>query len=136
MRLGVTGGTRTSEGYLDLGVLFLDGDDVSRRDLQASLHYQRNLAPERPTTLYFTAGGGVVHRAEDTPLSSAGATSATFGGGVGVRNEVSNGFGSLRVEARVDRIEEGRSGGQVLISRAFVYALKVGFDLWLFDDDD
>jgi len=53
-----------------------------------------------------------------------------------VRNEISNGFGSLRVEARVDRIDKGSDGSVVLIPRSFVYALKVGFDLWLFDDDD
>lgn len=136
MRLGVTGGGRFSEGYLDVGVFFLDGDGGSRRDLQASLNYQRNLAPESQTSLYFTAGGGIVHRAEDEAASSAAATAGSFGGGVGVRNEVSNGFGSLRVEARVDRILEGRDGGSVVVPRSVVFALKVGFDLWLFDEDD
>ncbi|HEU4725622.1 MAG TPA: outer membrane beta-barrel protein, partial [Candidatus Eisenbacteria bacterium] len=136
MRLGVTGGGRFSEAYLDLGVLFLDRDGVSSRDLQASLNYQRNLSPESTTSLYFTAGGGVLHRADDAGSASISASAATFGGGVGVRNEVSNGFGSLRVEARVDRVIEGTNGGLVVIEPAVVYALKVGFDLWLFDEDD
>jgi hypothetical protein len=136
MRLGVTGGGRFSEAYLDAGVFFLDGEEGSRRDLQASLNYQRNLAPESQTSLYFTAGGGIVHRAEDEAASSASATAASFGGGVGVRNEISNGFGSLRVEARVDRILEGRDGDTIVVPRSVVFALKVGFDLWLFDEDD
>ncbi|HEY6572271.1 MAG TPA: hypothetical protein VI198_03040 [Candidatus Eisenbacteria bacterium] len=136
MRLGVTGGSRFSEGYLDLGMFFLDEAVGSRRDLQASLNYQRNLSPQSTTTLYFTAGGGLVHRGDDSGTASVSATSGTFGGGVGVRNEISNGFGSLRVEARVDRVLEASDRGAVVIEPAVVYALKVGFDLWLFDEDD
>lgn len=136
MRLGVTGGGRFSEGYLDLGLLFLDEDGAAHRDLQASLNFQRNLSPQSTTSLYFTAGGGIVHRFDEAGGLSISASSATFGGGVGVRNEVSNGFGSLRVEARVDRIVEGSNRGLVVIEPAMVYALKVGFDLWLFDEDD
>lgn len=136
MRLGVTGGGRFSEGYLDLGMFFLDEADGSRRDLQASLNYQRNLSPQSTTSLYFTAGGGIVHRGDDSGAASVSATSGIFGGGIGVRNEISNGFGSLRVEARVDRVLEGSDRDAVVIEPAVVYALKVGFDLWLFDEDD
>ena len=128
-RFGIQPGAGTHELYLDTGLLSLSGGGDSFRALVASANYQYNFSHAARTRPYLTAGFGLLNQHVSSSFGgSASATSGIGGGGVGIRQWLAGDQGSLRFEARYDRI--GRSKHDE-IGKAGVFSLKVGFDLWV-----
>ena len=74
---------------------------------------------------------GINFAVHDFGGSSTGATSFTYGGGVGFGTKVSEGHGRIRGELRYDRLNEGKDSGTTLIDAANLYQFLLGFDLWM-----
>ena len=131
LRIGFAGEALTHEGFLDASydAQYIDEFDVHA--LRLGANYQYNFSSGASMRPYLTAGVGILNVGGDFGLESVGATSLTYGGGVGLGFPVSDNAGRLRVEARADRIDEGEEDGVVLIGEATVINVTFGFDLWL-----
>ncbi len=125
-RLGFADSRMKNEFYLDGGVSILS-EDETLTNLLVTGNYQYNFQAERTTTPYLTAGLGLY----SVSFAGTGATSAVFGGGVGIRNRIADGHGSFRVEFRVDKISEGEDAGAGVIDEALMYGVKLGVDFWM-----
>ena len=131
LRIGYAGEALKHEGFLDTSydAQYIDEFDVHAMRLGAN--YQYNFSPGASMRPYLTAGIGILNVGGDFGFDSVGATSLTYGGGVGLGFPVSDNAGRLRVEARADRIDEGEDDGDVVIEEATVINVTFGFDLWL-----
>lgn len=115
--------------YLDTSLLMISvsGDDQSYTTFIGN--YQYNWPVGGNTGPYLTAGAGAfLYR-----ISGGGdvnATSAIFGGGVGVRHKMGNGHGTVRAEVRYDKLSKGEDSGTTVIPESGVFAVRLGFDLW------
>jgi hypothetical protein len=129
LRVAYAGDSSPHEAYLDVS---LDheashGDNFTAVRLGGNYQYNFNGSSFRP---YVTAGLGVF--SEHANFSgSTSATSMTFGGGAGIGFPVGNQAGRLRLEARFDKLQEGKDNGEVVIGEATIMSLLFGFDLWL-----
>jgi len=133
LRFGLQSTSQRQECFLDGGLSLLSSDEFSETAAQATANYQYNLGTG-PSILYLTGGGGVATRFIGD-LGPGGTTvnpvSFVGGGGVGVRHKVGEGHGTLRAEARLDYVTEGKDWDQVLIPKGTAFGVKLGFDLWL-----
>ena len=126
LRLGAAGGERVHESYLDLSYDGISTNSAAIHALRIGANYQYNFrgASMRP---FLTVGAGIYSYGGE----NVGATSSTFGGGVGFGVPVSDDHGRFRVEFRLDHLNEGKDGTDVLIDAANVYQFTFGFDLWM-----
>ncbi|HET7497602.1 MAG TPA: outer membrane beta-barrel protein [Candidatus Eisenbacteria bacterium] len=129
LRVGFAGDSSPHEVYLDVS---LDheasgGDSFTAVRLGGNYQYNFSGTSFRP---YLTAGLGVFSEHADFS-SSTSATSMTFGGGAGVGFPIGDQAGRLRLEARYDKLQEGKDNGDVVIGEAGITSLLFGFDLWL-----
>jgi hypothetical protein len=126
LRIGGAGSKRDHEGYLDLSYDGISSGGSSFHALRLGLNYQYNFGGGsfRP---FLTIGGGVYNVGGE----SIDANSATFGGALGFGVPVSDDHGRFRLEVRLDHLNEGKDGGNVVIDPANVYQFTMGFDLWM-----
>lgn len=130
IRIGVSDEKMRNELYFDTGFSLLSGGG-SLHTIEVTANYQYTFPSEKLSSPYLTVGAGAISEGVDVGFGSVSAVSAVFGAGVGVRTRLQNDHGAFRVEARVDRITEGKDGVNVLIDKATLYGIKAGFDLWL-----
>ncbi|HTM01815.1 MAG TPA: acyloxyacyl hydrolase [Candidatus Omnitrophota bacterium] len=129
LRVAYAGDSSPHEAYLDVSLDHeaSNGDNFTAVRLGGNYQYNFNGSSFRP---YVTAGLGVF--SEHANFSgSTSATSMTFGGGAGIGFPVGNQAGRLRLEARFDKLQEGKDNGEVVIGEATIMSLLFGFDLWL-----
>jgi Outer membrane protein beta-barrel domain len=131
LRIGYAGEALQHEGFLDASYDAQYIDDFDIHAMRLGANYQYNFSPGASMRPYLTAGVGILNLGGDFGFASVGATSLTYGGGVGLGFPVSDNAGRLRVEARADRIDEGEDDGDVVIGEATVINVTFGFDLWL-----
>jgi len=132
LRIGFTGENPQHEFYFDTGLSITSTTGISSRDFIATANYQYNFGASGSVAPYLTAGGGLLltgGKIEALDIDYS-ATSAVLGGGVGIRHKMGNGHGTLRAEARFDRTTEGKDNDELIIPKANVFGLKLGFDLW------
>lgn len=130
-RVSYVGGAKmTHEGFLDLSYdrQSSDGDHLSTFRLAGN--YQYNFTMSGSPRPYVTFGVGMFHEGFDAGGEDLGATSMTFGGGFGVGFPVSNGAGRIRVETRMDKLDNADDDGFPVIGEATVIQIGAGFDLW------
>jgi opacity protein-like surface antigen len=136
LRFGFTGTNPEHEVYVDLGLQYSSTKNtITQRAFTGAANYQYNFKMSGAVSPYVTAGAGFVlvgEKDERDPdfVTDLSASSAVFGGGVGIRHKMGNGHGTLRAEARFDRLTEGTDDIFILIPEANVFGLKLGFDLW------
>jgi hypothetical protein len=123
LRVGFRPADPHHELYLNSGLIHQSSSGSNSHVIEATVNYQYNFLPESATSGYATLGGGLLSIGGS---SGSGATSGLFGGGLGVRVRVADGYGSLRVEARYDRLGESDR-----LSGASLFGLRLGFDLWM-----
>ncbi len=123
LRLGFRPADPHHELYVNTGLIYTSHSGHNTHMIEATLNYQYNLTPQEATSAYLTAGGGLFTVGGTGENSS---TSGLVGGGLGVRFRVAEGHGSLRAEARVDRLGESDS-----VHEGTMLGLRLGFDLWL-----
>jgi len=126
LRVGGAGSARDHELYLDTSYDGLSSGGSSIHALRLGVNYQYNFMGGS-THPYVTVGGGMYNVGGE----SVSATSATFGGGLGLGVPISEDHGRFRVEFRVDHLSDGKDGGNVVIGAANVFQLMAGFDLWM-----
>jgi hypothetical protein len=126
LRIGGAGEKRDHEGYVDLSYDGLSSNGSSVHALRIGVNYQYNFAGTsmRP---FVTVGGGMYNLGGE----SVSATSSTIGGGLGFGVPVSDDHGRFRLELRMDHLNDGKDGGNVVIGAANVYQFTLGFDLWM-----
>lgn len=123
LRVGFRPADLHHEIYVNSGLISQSHSGSNFHVVEATLNYQYNLLPDDATTAYLTVGGGLLSVGSS---SSPSATSGLLGGGLGVRFRVSEGHGSLRAEARYDRLGESDR-----LHEASLFGVRLGFDLWL-----
>lgn len=126
-RLGYLPGGETHEVYLDAGMLSLSGGGDTQRLTTAMLNYQFNFKSASKTHPYVTAGIGLYN----DHVSGGGMTSGLGGAGLGVRHWVAEDHGSIRLEARFDRLGESKIFDFTRIPKSNLVTFKLGFDLWM-----
>lgn len=131
IRMGVSDDKMQNELYFDTGFSLLSGSG-GVHTFEVTANYLRALTPEKLSSPYVTAGIGAFLAGTDAGFGgNTSAVSAVFGAGLGLRAKLENGHGAIRVEARVDRITEGKDRGAEVISSATLFGVKGGFDLFL-----
>lgn len=130
LRVGFAGERMNHEGYLDLSLDSYSSDGDELHSIRLGGNYQYNFGSGGKSHPYLTAGIGLLNQGASNG-ESVGATSLTYGGGLGVGFPVSDGAGRLRVELRLDHVDEGADAGNIVISEATVYQVTFGFDLWM-----
>ncbi|HET9951763.1 MAG TPA: outer membrane beta-barrel protein [Candidatus Eisenbacteria bacterium] len=126
LRVGGAGEKRDHEGYVDLSYDAISSNGSGIHALRIGANYQYNFGGSS-TRPYLTFGGGIYNVGGE----SVSATSPTFGGGVGLGVPLSENHGRFRIEFRLDHLNEGKDGGDVVIDAANVYQFTAGFDLWM-----
>jgi hypothetical protein len=126
-RIGAAGSARDHEGYLDTSYDGFSYSGSTIHALRLGLNYQYNAMRDASTHPYLTVGGGIYNVGN----GDVSATSTTFGGGIGIGVPVSENHGRFRLEFRVDHLNEGKEGGDVVIAAANVFQFTAGFDLWM-----
>jgi hypothetical protein len=112
-------GDKKHELYLD-STFWAQGSRPFRTGILL-VAYQHNFNPNESNTFYFTAGGGPIwYSAPNT-----GEFTLMAGGGVGMRQKVSGGHGTIREELRGDFVMDTD-----YFERKFLISAKFGFDLW------
>jgi hypothetical protein len=127
LRIGGARSARDHEFYLDTSYDGINSSGNGIHALRFGLNYQYNFSRAASTHPYVTAGAGMFN----VGGGSVSATSATFGGGIGLGVPVSEDHGRFRVEFRIDHLNDGKDGGDVVIGAANVFQLMAGFDLWM-----
>ena len=110
---------RRHELYLD-STFFVRGSPSNRNGI-LHIAYQHNFTPREKNTFYFTAGGGPLWYSDRNNREFT----FTAGGGVGARQNVSGGHGTMREELRADFVADTE-----FFQRTFIISAKFGFDLW------
>jgi hypothetical protein len=135
MRVGFAGENPQHEFFIDTALDLTSIEDVvSTRDFIVTGNYQYNFPSQSNLGFYVTGGAGfdLIGAKDESPGGTAeiSATSAIFGGGVGLRHKMGNGHGTMRAEVRYDRISEGEDSGVIVIPEGGAFGVKLGFDLW------
>ncbi len=125
LRVGFRPSDPHHELYVNSGLISQSHEGSNYHIIEATLNYQYNFLPDDPSTAYLTIGSGLLSVGGS---SSSSDTSGLFGGGLGVRFRVSEGHGSLRAEARYDRLGESHDHE---LHKASLFGIRLGFDLWL-----
>jgi hypothetical protein len=125
LRIGFAGTRSSHEGYLESGLVLVDSDSTVHV-FELIGNYQYSFKPGSPTSPFLTAGVGLVN------VDNGGsATSAMYGGGLGIWHRVAADHGRVRAEVRYDRVSEGDDNGVEVIDKAGIVGIKLGFDLWM-----
>lgn len=130
LRFGFAGQRLNHEGFLDLSLDTYASDGDELHSVRLAGNYQYNFGGSGGTRPYLTAGVGLLNQGGGNG-ETVGATSLTYGGALGVGFPVSDGSGRLRLEVRLDRVEEGEDGSLLVIQAANVFNVTFGFDLWM-----
>lgn len=127
-RFGIAPEAAPYEVFFDTGFSRAALKDASFSTFQLDANFQYNFS-NGSTHPYVAAGAGLwrIHD-DDFLFGSDHAAGPTFGVGVGVRHRLHHGFGTLRAEARYDRLLADQDETFFLDANSF--ALKLGFDLW------
>ena len=130
IRVSYTGAAMDHEGFADLSYdsQSSGGDHINAFRLAGN--YQYNFSTSGGPRPYVTAGMGIFHEGVEIGSGTVGATAVTFGGGFGVGFPVSKKSGRIRVEARMDALDEGQDGPIIVFDKATVMQIGAGFDLW------
>lgn len=131
LRFGFGGPNAQHELYADTGLLLTSVSRASNSAFGLTGNYQYNFAPQSPVGVYVTGGLGFLHTHTEAASVTLSATSATFGGGLGVRRLLASGVGALRGELRYDWQTKSEDSGVTVIPEGSLFGVKVGFDLWL-----
>jgi len=107
------------ELYLD-STLFVRGSRPQRQGI-LQVAYQHNFMPKEKNNFYLTAGGGPMWYSDP----NTGEFTVVIGAGVGLRQLVSGGHGTIREELRFDFVKDTD-----YFQRTFLISAKFGFDLW------
>jgi hypothetical protein len=124
LRLGFGDRGRTHELQLDTSWFLVDEGGSSLSMLVESVGYQRTFrsawthAPFVNLSVGFFREGGEVRSAVST----------LWGAGVGFRRLVGDGHGDLRLEGRVDHLQEAEKFERPEITS---WGIRFGFDLWM-----
>jgi hypothetical protein len=118
LRLGFPGESGMDDFYFDTGFVVLESSSL----WSLTLNYQRNLA-HSATAPYLTVGGGF--RTESTD-GGGGDTGTLLGGGFGVIHRLADDHGTLRLELRLDVLNDPN-----LSSTLKSFGVKAGFDVWV-----
>jgi len=121
LRLGVTtpGGP---EVYLDAGLVSESYGGETQSSLVTSMNLLYSFDVHPVVQPYVTAGAGLIHVSD----GYQGSTSALLGGGLGVREKVSQGHAAFRQEVRLDYITQSDD-----IRKGTLFGVRVGFDFWI-----
>ncbi len=123
LRVGFRPADSHHELYLNSGAIYQSTSGSNSHVIELTANYQYNFMRENAISPYVTLGGGLLSIGGS---SGSGATSGLFGGGLGGRFRVAEGHGSLRAEARYDRL-----GDSDRIAEASLVGIRLGFDLWM-----
>lgn len=126
LRLGIADAERREEFHLDAGLAVVGGGGETYTTLQLQGDYQHSFGSKETGQPYLTAGIGI------DELSGGGDSFNRwrFGFGVGHRQFVAGGHGSVRGELRYDRVPEKSEGGFTTLPALNVFEMRIGFDLW------
>jgi hypothetical protein len=105
--------------YFDTGFVVLESSSL----WSLTVNYQRNLM-HSTTAPYLTIGGGF--RTESTD-GGGGNTGTLVGGGLGVIHRLADDHGALRLELRLDVLNDSTLSSSHLES----IGVKAGFDVWV-----
>lgn len=130
LRVGFMGDNPMHEFYLNTGMFLVSQGSSSIHYLQGTVNYQFNMPVQGSTGPYLTGGAGFDLVGSKYSGGSESATSAVFGGGLGVRHKMGNGHGVLRAEVRYDHMVEGKDSGNIIIPETNNLGVVLGFDLW------
>jgi hypothetical protein len=131
LRLGFAGPNAQHELYVDAGLLLTSVSQASNSALGLTGNYQFNFSPQGAMTPYLTGGLGFLYNHVEAGPATISGTSATFGGGLGVRRLMPSGYGAVRGELRYDWQTKSEDNGVTVIPEGSLFGIKVGFDLWL-----
>jgi hypothetical protein len=126
LHVGFTLGSLRNELVTTTTVLVLNSSGSTLNAFQGMAAYQYNFGVEERTRYFVNAGLGINLLGGDTDTFSA----PVFGAGVGTRQMMAHGHGSMRVEVRVDHQNEFQRSGSTVFPAANVFALRVGWELW------
>lgn len=132
LRIGFTGANPMHEFYLDTELGLFSQGDFSASSILFMGNYQYNFASQGSTAPFVTVGVGIDNESIDFggPSGKISAMQTIFGGGVGMRHKMGNGHGTLRGEVRYDMVGEGKDNDVVVLEKASVVSVRLGFDLW------
>jgi hypothetical protein len=131
LRIGFAGPNAQNELYADAGLLLTSVSKASNSALGLTGNYQFNFTPHSSTGFYANAGLGFLYNHVEAGPTTITGTSATFGGGFGVRKLLPSGYGAVRGELRYDWQTRSEDQGVTVIPEGSLFGIKVGFDLWL-----
>ena len=131
LRVGFAGAEMKHEGYFDFSLDLQSSGGDNLHVWRFAPNYQYNFSAPGKTRPFVTLGAGLFNAGVNFGGSSTGATSFTYGGGVGFGTKVSEDHGRIRGELRYDRLNKGKDNGTVLIEAANLFQLVLGFDLWM-----
>ncbi|TMQ70009.1 MAG: hypothetical protein E6K81_13600 [Candidatus Eisenbacteria bacterium] len=123
-RIAVGNASHTGEVLLDSGCFFLDEAGSTLNLFVSTLSFQHTFLAGAATAAFANAGAGIFREGG----AARSSTTATFGGGIGVRRIVGEKKGAVRAELRVDRLHSDNVVGRPALN---VVGLRFGFDLWL-----
>jgi len=131
LRVSYTGGSKMNhEGFLDLSYDRQSSGGESFSTFRLAGNYQYNFQMSSSPRPYVTFGVGMFHEGASEEFGDVSATAMTFGGGFGVGFPVSDKAGRIRVEARMDKLDDADDDGIPVIGEATVIGIGAGFDLW------
>jgi hypothetical protein len=118
LRIGLPGENRLDDFYFDTGFVVVSSSSL----WMLTVNYQRNFT-RAATAPYLTVGGGFRTYSTD---NGGGNTGALFGGGLGVIHRLAESRGDLRLELRLDALNDSE-----LSSTLKSFGVKAGFDVWV-----
>jgi hypothetical protein len=119
LRIGSWDNRLENEIYVDTGFLFLSSEGSTVSILSNTLNYAHAFG--RRSAPYFTLGLGFSR----ISFEGDSQTSVLYGGGVGIRERLRHGHGSIRTELRIDRADSQESYSEPVN----IIGVHVGFDL-------
>ena len=119
LRIGFPGEAGMDDFYFDTGFVVLESSSL----WSLTANYQRNLM-HSTTAPYLTVGGGF--RTESTDFGGSD-TGTLVGGGFGVIHRLADDHGTLRLELRLDVLNDPNITSSHLES----IGVKAGFDVWV-----
>lgn len=131
LRIGLRGASPHREVFFDTGLNVATASGFRSTSLGVTGNYQLNLGTGEGISPYVNGGLGFLYASHQVGDARAGATSATFGAGVGLRRMLPGGAGDLRGELRWDYVTKGEDGGVVLTPSGSGFGVRLGFDLWM-----
>ncbi len=131
LRVGFMGQSPKQEIFLDTGLLWISTSGAHSTDFDLTGNYQFDLSSGTGYTPYVDLGLGFLYSGFEDAAGTFSATSAIFGGGVGLHRRMANGVVTLRGEVVVDYVTKGEDHDVVITPAGTIIGVKVGFDVWL-----